>query len=66
MLSVTRLLHHMGQIFRQDSAPTTAPAGQRMDSKLRQQIQQKKIAMGHKPNDHEEEQNQSGMKMSGM
>lgn len=66
MLSVTRLLHHMGQIFRQDSAPPTAPAGQRMDSKLRQQIQQKKIAMGHKPNDHEEEQNQSGMKMSGM
>ena len=64
-LSATRLLHHMGRIFRENSVLPVAPVGQRMDRKLRRQIQQKKIAMGHKPNDHEEEQ-QGGMKMSGM
>lgn len=65
-LSATKLLHHMGQIFRENSVPPAAPIGQRMDRKLRRQIQRKKIALGHKPDDHEEEQNQSGMKMSGM
>ena len=34
--------------------------------KLRQKIRQKKIAMGHKPDDHEEEQNMGGMTMGGM
>lgn len=65
LISTTRLLHHMGQIFRQNSVPPAAPAGQRIDRKLRRQIQQKKIAMGHKPNDHEEDQ-QGGMTMGGM
>lgn len=65
LISATRLLHHMGQIFRQNSVPPAAPAGQRIDRKLRRQIQQKKIAMGHKPNDHEEDQ-QGGMTMGGM
>lgn len=65
LISATRLLHHMGQIFRQNSVPPAAPAGQRIGRKLRRQIQQKKIAMGHKPNDHEEDQ-QGGMTMGGM
>ncbi len=65
-LSATRLLHHLGQIFRDNSVPPAAPVGQHIDRKLRRKIQEKKIAMGHKPNDHEEEQNQGGMVMGGM
>ena len=51
--SVTRLLHHMANIFReQEPRP---PANQILftDKKLRRKIQEKKIAMGHKPDDHE-------------
>ena len=65
-LSATRLLHHLGQIFRENSVPPAAPVGQHIDRKLRRKIQEKKIAMGHKPDDHEEEQNQGGMVMGGM
>ena len=64
-LSATRLLHHLGQIFRENSVPPAAPVGQHIDRKLRRKIQEKKIAMGHKPDDHEEEQNQGGMVMGG-
>ena len=65
-LSATKLLHHLGQIFRENSVPPAAPVGQQVDRKLRRKIQEKKIAMGHKPDDHEEEQNQGGMVMGGM
>ena len=64
-LSATRLLHHLGQIFRENSVPPAAPVGQRVDRKLRRKIQEKKIAMGHKPDDHEEapRQDMGGMTM---
>ena len=64
-LSATRLLHHLGQIFRENSVPPAAPVGQHIDRKLRRKIQEKKIAMGHKPDDHEEtpQQNMGGMTM---
>ena len=65
-LSATRLLHHLSQIFRDNSVPPAAPVGQRVDRKLRRKIQEKKIALGHKPDDHEEEQHQGGMVMGGM
>lgn len=55
MLSVTRLLHRMGEIFRDNSIPPKAPAGQQTDRKLRLKIREKKIAMGHKADDHEEQ-----------
>jgi tetratricopeptide (TPR) repeat protein len=54
MLSVTRLLHHMSEIFQDNSIPPQAPAGQQVDQKLRIKIREKKIAMGHKADDHEE------------
>lgn len=54
MLLVTRLLHHMSKIFQDNSIPPQAPAGQQVDRKLRLKIREKKIAMGHKPDDHEE------------
>ena len=52
--SATRLLHHMGNVFR-DQAPPSAGGISFVDSKLRRRIREKKIAMGHKPDDHEEQ-----------
>ena len=63
LLSATRLLHHMGRIFQDNSIPPCPPGSQRADRKLLQKIRQKKIAMGHKPDDHEEEQTMGGMTM---
>ena len=62
-LSATKLLHHMSQIFQDNSVPPAAPVGHQVDRKLRRKIQEKKIAMGHKPDDHEEEQTMGGMNM---
>ena len=39
---------------------------QHTDRKVLRREQEKKIALGHKPGDHEEEQNQGGMVMGGM
>lgn len=52
---VIRLLHHMSRIFQEQSQ---RQAGMRMevDRKLRQKIREKKIAMGHKADDHIEYQ----------
>ena len=65
MLAVTQLLYHMSRIFEDHALPRSS-TGLQVDSKLRRKIQKKKIAMGHKPDDHEEEQNQGGMVMGGM
>ena len=63
MLSVTRLLHHMSRIF-QDQAPApSVPGGVRIDRKRLQQLREKKIAMGHKPDDHEEQSQGQSMTM---
>ena len=53
--SATRLLRHMGRIF-QEQAPPPAVGISFVDSKLRRKIREKKIAMGHKPDDHEDVQ----------
>ena len=55
LLSATKLLHNMGNIFQDNSVPPPNPAGQHIDRKLRRQIREKKIAAGHKPDDHEEQ-----------
>ena len=57
MLAATRLLYHMGNIFR-DNAPIPATTGIRIDHKRLQELQRKRIALGHKPDDHELEQQQ--------
>ncbi len=54
MLAATRLLHHMSRIFQDNSLPKTGPVGMRIDRKRLQKLREKKIAMGHKPDDHEE------------
>ena len=54
LTNATRLLHHMSRIFR-DEAPPSLPGINFVDSKLRRRIREKKIAMGHKPDDHEDQ-----------
>ena len=63
LLSATRLLHHMGNIFQDNAPQPTAPTGIQIDRKRLQRLREKKIAMGHKWNDHEDEQNRG---MGGM
>ena len=57
LLSATRLLYHMGNIFR-DNAPAPAATGVQIDRKRLAQLRQKRVALGHKPGDHEPEQQQ--------
>ena len=63
LLSATRLLHHMSNIFRNNAPRPTVPAGIQIDHKRLQRLRAKKMAMGHKWNDHEDEQNRG---MGGM
>ncbi len=55
MLAVTRLLHHMSRIFRDNSVPKSRPGGIQIDRKRLKRLQEKRIALGHKPDDHEEQ-----------
>ena len=55
ILAVNSLLHQMGRIFQDNAWPRDGTHGQHTDRKLRRRIQEKKIAMGHKPDDHEEQ-----------
>ena len=52
LLSATRLLHHMSRVF-QETPPPSNPVTSHVDSKLMQRIREKKIAAGHKADDHE-------------
>ena len=64
LLSATRLLHHMSNIFRDNAPSSTAPAGIQIDHKHLQRLREKKMAMGHKWNDHENELNYKYMEPS--
>ena len=56
ILAVNSLLHSIGQIFQDNARTMDSTRGQQFtDRKLRRRIQEKKIAMGHKPDDHEEQ-----------
>ena len=55
MLSITRLLYYMSRIFQEQMPVPTVPGGIRIDRKRLVQLREKKIAMGHKPDDHEEQ-----------
>ena len=69
LMTVSRLLYHMSNIFR-DNAPTaSAQPRLHIDRKRMQELQELRIALGHQPDDHEEEQTQTqtwgGMTMKG-
>ena len=58
MLAATRLLYHMGNIFRDIAPATPMVGGIHIDRKRLQELQRKRIALGYKPDDHEVEQHQ--------
>lgn len=53
--TATRLLHHLGNIFRDQSPPPSGSGGIHIavDKKLLRKIREKKMAQGHKADDHE-------------
>ena len=53
MLSATRLLYHMGNVFRNNAPAMPTVGGIHIDRKRLQELQRKRIALGHKPDDHE-------------
>ena len=55
MLAVTRLLHRMSRIFQNNSVPKSRPGGIQIDRKRMKKLQEKRIALGHKPDDHEQQ-----------
>ena len=55
-LSMTRLLHHLGRIFRDSTPQDPGSGGMHIDKKRMRKLQEKKAAMGHKRDDHEEYQ----------
>ena len=54
--AVVRMLHHMSRIFRENATADATHKGMQIDRKRRRALQEKRIAMGHKPDDHEEQQ----------
>ena len=55
MLAVTRLLHHMSRVFQDNSVPKSRPGGIQIDRQRLKKLQEKRMALGHKPDDHEEQ-----------
>ena len=54
--ATVKLFRQLGQIFRDNAAPPSNPMGIRIDSKRRKKLMQKRLAMGHKQDDHEQAQ----------
>ena len=52
--AIIQLLHHMSRVFR-GNMPVIPPA-LRIDSKRRRRLMEKRMAMGHKRDDHEEQE----------
>lgn len=54
LLAATHLLRQIGSIFQDNSLPKASVGGNQIDRKLRQRERERKIALGHKADDHEE------------
>ena len=54
--ATVKLFRQLGQIFRENATPPSNPMGIRVDSKRRKKLIQKRLAMGHKQDDHEQAQ----------
>ena len=69
LMTVSRLLYHMSNIFRDNVPAPPAQPRLHIDRKRMQELQELRIALGHQPDDHEEEQTQTqtwgGMTMKG-
>ena len=51
--SISRLLKQLEQLFRENSLLPANPQGMRIDSRRRKKLLDKRMALGHKRNDHE-------------
>ena len=51
---VLQLFHSMGRIFREQSASDAIQTGLHIDKKRRRMLREKRMALGHKADDHEE------------
>ncbi|WP_242957301.1 MobP3 family relaxase [Flavonifractor plautii] len=51
---ILQLFHNMGRIFREQSASDAIQAGLHIDKKRRRMLQEKRMALGHKADDHED------------
>lgn len=57
VLAATRLMHHLSRIFQEDYRKTSGGSGMgHMDRKRRRKLQEKRMAQGHKKDDHEPQQ----------
>ena len=54
--SVTWLLYHMSRIFEDNCKTDAMHRGLQIDRKRRQQLRERRLALGHKPDDHENEE----------
>lgn len=52
--AVVRMLHHMSRLFEDNSRTDRIHRGLQIDRKRRQELQRKRLAMGHKMDDQEE------------
>lgn len=54
LLAGSRLLNALAQVFRDNSVPPANPGGIRADSRRRKKLQNRRIAIGHRPDDRED------------
>lgn len=54
-LVASRMLHHMSEIFEDNILLKSSGVGLKIDSKLMKKLREKKVAQGHKRDDHEQE-----------
>ena len=54
--SVIRLLYHMSRIFEDNCKTDAMHRGLQIDRKRRRQFRERRLALGHKPDDHENEE----------
>lgn len=54
--TVIQMLYHMGRIFRDNTTADAIHRGVQIDRKRRRALQEKRMAMGHKADDHEGQQ----------
>ncbi|MEY8236608.1 MobP3 family relaxase [Lachnospiraceae bacterium 66-29] len=57
VLAATRLMHHLSRIFQEDYRRASGGSGMgHMDRKRKRKLQEKRMAQGHKKDDHEPQQ----------
>ena len=52
--AIIRMLHQISHIFRENAAQPAVYAAMQIDKKRRRKLQEKRMAMGHKADDHED------------